>query len=175
MAEQISMNPARILSWFLPALLAVCAALIANLPVSLTGGLVPSPVLALAPIYFWTLVRPDLMPPAAVLTIGLLEDLLSGGPPGLWAAGFLAAFTLADRQRDVFAGLAGTGAVFGFAASMFTASAIVFVLVIVVLGTLPPLAPIFLQATVSVILYPLLAVLMGWVHRHWIGAQRGDE
>ena len=30
---------------------------------SLLGGLVPPPLLALMPVYFWCLVRPDLMTP----------------------------------------------------------------------------------------------------------------
>ena len=60
--------------------------LISNLPISLTGGLVPPPLLGLMPVYFWCLVRPDLMTPAAVFAIGVLQDMLSGGPPGVWTA-----------------------------------------------------------------------------------------
>src|SRR5687768_8811286 len=100
MAEQLAMNPARILASLTPVLLAILLVIVANLPVSVTGGLVPAPLLALAPIYFWVIVRPGLMPPIAVLLIGLFEDLLSGGPPGIWATGFLAAYGLADRQRE---------------------------------------------------------------------------
>lgn len=168
------MSPARILASLTPVLLAVFAAILANLPVSVTGGLVPTPLLALAPIYFWVLVRPDLMSPFAVLTLGLIEDLLSGGPPGLWAAGFLAAFALADRNRDAFAGLSGIGAVLGFAAAMFAAAGVTFVLGAVIYGRLPPMAPLLLQSVVTIIFYPLLAVIMGWVHRNWVGAQRSD-
>jgi len=61
-------------------------------------------MLALAAIYFWALVRPDLMPPRAVLIIGLLEDLLSGGPPGLWASGFVRLMALADASAKILAG-----------------------------------------------------------------------
>ena len=48
----------------------------------------------------------------------MLEDLFSGGPPGVWAASFVAAYALVDRQRDTFAGLSGIGAILGFAAAM---------------------------------------------------------
>lgn len=174
MMEQLSVTPARILASLTPALLAVFAAILANLPVSVTGGLVPTPLLALAPVYFWVLVRPDLMPPFVVLSLGLIEDLLSGGPPGLWAAGFLAAFALADRNRDAFAGLSGAGAVLGFAAAVFTAVSVTFMLGTVVYGRFPPMAPLLLQSVVTIIFYPLLAIIMGWVHRNWVGAQRGD-
>ncbi len=48
---------------FLPFLCGLTCAFISNIPVSLTGGALPPPLLALVPIYFWCLVRPDLMTP----------------------------------------------------------------------------------------------------------------
>src|SRR4051812_1208612 len=122
MAEHSALNPFRILAAFVPLLVAIGSVMLVNLPVSVTGGLLPAPVLALAPVYFWVLVRPDLMPPIAVMTIGLMEDLLSGGPPGLWTAGFLSAYALADKQRDIFASLSGLGAVIGFGAIVLAAA-----------------------------------------------------
>src|SRR5271169_3828826 len=110
MAEHLSMNfITRAFISLLPVLMSLFLVVLVNLPLSVTGGLVPAPLLALAPVYFWSLVRPDLMPPLAALGIGLFEDLLSGGAPGVWAGGFLAAYALADRQRDSFAGMLGSG------------------------------------------------------------------
>jgi len=37
--------------------------IVANFPVSLLGGLVPPPLLGFMPLYFWAMVRPDLMTP----------------------------------------------------------------------------------------------------------------
>ena len=174
MAERLEMNPARILASLTPILLAVVVTLLANLPVTVTGGFLPAPVLALAPIYFWVLVRPDLMPPFVVLLLGLLEDLLSGGPPGVWAAGFLAAYTLTDRQREVFAGLSGLGAIIGFGAAMMTAGAATYVLASIVYWRPAPFAPLLLECVETVIFYPAMAVALGWVHREFVGANRGD-
>src|SRR5260370_31313713 len=115
MLEHLLTHPFRFLSSALPVGLALLLVMLANLPVSFTGGVLPAPVLALAAVYFWVLVRPDLVPPFAVLMIGLMEGLLSGRPPWLWAAGFLAAYALTDRQRETFAGLAVRGAPTGFA------------------------------------------------------------
>ena len=173
MGEQLTMNPPRILASLTPALLAVLAVILTNLPVSVTAGLLPPPVLALAPIYYWVLVRPDLMPPVVVLMIGLLEDLLSGGPPGLWAAGCLAAYALADRERDIFAGLSGAGAILGFASAAFAASTVVYVLGSLVYWRFAPLGPLLLQCVVTVIFYPLLAIAMAWLQRNFVGAYRG--
>src|ERR1700754_3486865 len=84
----------RVLSGLLPLLCGLVAVLISNLPLSLTNGLVPAPLLGLVPIYFWCLVRPDLMTPAAAFGIGMLEDIMSGAPPGVWTLSFVAAYAI---------------------------------------------------------------------------------
>src|SRR5215469_13581361 len=101
----------RFLANTLPVLLGILGAVVANLPVSFLGGQVPAPLLALMPVYLWCLVRPDLMSPAWAFLIGVLEDVLSGGPPGIWGASFVVAYAMIDRQRDVFAGLSGFRAI----------------------------------------------------------------
>src|SRR5262249_39631154 len=150
----------------LPLLLSVALVVLVNLPVSVTGRVMPAPLLALAAVYYWVLFRPELMPPTAVFVVGLLEDVLSGGPPGLWAAGFLGAFLLADRQRDVLAGLAGVGAILGFAGSVLIAAAIAYGLAFLVYWRAPPLAPLLLETIITVLFYPLVAYIMGWTQRH---------
>jgi len=72
----------RFLSALVPVLCGFLAVLVSNLPLSLTNGLVPAPLLGLVPIYFWGLVRPDLMTPAAVFGIGLFQDINGGRPAG---------------------------------------------------------------------------------------------
>jgi rod shape-determining protein MreD len=175
MAEPLGISPARILASLLPALLAlVCVALV-NLPVSFTGGLLPPPLIALAPIYFWVLIRPDLMPPIAVLLIGLVEDLLSGGPPGTWAVGFLAAYWVADQQREFFSGLGGMAGVLGFAAAMFLGAAAAWLLISVVYARWEPVAPLLLESVVTVLFYPVIALPLAWMHQNVVGAFRGDD
>jgi len=164
--------PGRFLAVVLPTLTAVCLVILANTPVSFTGYLLPAPVLALAAVYFWVLVRPDLMPPLAVLAIGSLEDLLSGGPPGLWAAGFLAAYVLTDRQRETFAGLTGLGAVVAFAGVMLLAGSTAYGLACVVSMRWAPLPPLLLECVTTVAFYPLVVRPMGWVQRKFVGSLR---
>ena len=85
------------------------ACFIANIPVSILGGLVPSPLLALVPVYFWCLVRPDLMTPAVALTIGFGEDVMSGGPPGVWTLSFVLAYALVAAPAGQFCRPVGPG------------------------------------------------------------------
>ena len=172
MADPLGFNFWRPFASLLPSFSAVLLVLVINLPVSFGGGLFPAPVLALIAVYFWALVRPDLMPPFVVLVVGLLEDLMSGGPPGVWATGFVAAYALVDRQRDNLAGLSGIAAVVGFAAAMGLAAAATFALTWIVYLRFPPLGPLLLASVVTVLFYPPIALILGWIHRRAVGALR---
>lgn len=172
--ELLLVSPARFFASFVPVLTAILLAGIANLPVSFSGGILPSPFLALAAVYFWTLVRSDLVPAPAVLAIGLFEDLFSGGPPGVWAAGFLAAYAFADRQREVLASLSGLGAVIGFAGAMSLAAGTSFVLVALIYLRVPPIAPLLLAGGATVVYYPFVGFALGYLSRRVVGPQRRD-
>ena len=174
MQDRIGFSFQSILGAVIPFLCAVVCAILANVPVSVSGGIIPPPVLALMPVYYWCLVRPDLMPPFAVFLIGILQDLLSGSPPGVWTVSFVAAYALVDRERESFAGLSGVGAILGFAAAMLTAGATAYAVIAIYYWNLPPLEPILVEIAVSVIFYIPIAVLLGWVHRHLVGPLRSD-
>src|SRR5690348_14149481 len=60
----------RLISSVTPVSLALLGAVIANLPVTLSGNHLPAPLLGLMPLYFWALLRPDLVTPAWVALIG---------------------------------------------------------------------------------------------------------
>ncbi len=175
MQDRIGFSFQSVLGAAIPFFLALFLVIVANVPVSVTGGIVPPPLLALMPVYYWCLVRPDLMPPFAVLIIGMLQDLLSGSPPGVWTVSFVAAYALVDRERESFAGLSGVGAILGFAAAMLVAGATAYVIMAVLYcWGLPPLEPILIEIAVSVIFYIPVAVLLGFLHRRLIGSARSD-
>ncbi|MBW8707920.1 MAG: hypothetical protein JF627_01385 [Alphaproteobacteria bacterium] len=155
-----------------PLLCGLTCVFIANIPISVLGGLV-------VPVYFWCLVRPDLMTPAAVLTIGFGEDIMSGGPPGVWTLAFVLTYALVARQRDSFAGLSGLAAVVGFAgASAFACATAWFTVAFLAFLTpglhLPPLAPIIGELAMTVLFYVPTALVVGWLHHRMVGASRGD-
>jgi rod shape-determining protein MreD len=174
MQDRLGMTFQSVLGAVIPFFLGVICVIIANVPVSVTGGIVPPPVLALMPIYYWCLVRPDLMPPFAVLIIGILQDMFSGSPPGVWTASFVAAYALVDRERESFAGLSGVGALLGFAAAMLTAAATAYVIVAFYYMHLPPVGSLLLEIAVTVIFYIPVALLMGVIHRRLVGPLRSE-
>jgi rod shape-determining protein MreD len=142
--------------------------------VSFFGGWVPPPLLAFMPLYFWAMVRPDLMTPFWAFVLGVLEDLLSGGPPGVWAASFLAAYFLIDRQRDMLAGLSGVTAIIAFAVAALTACGSAYFIVCVYEWHILPLAPMMAELAVTVIFYVFAVFLLGGIHRRLVGPLRSD-
>ena len=79
---------------WLGAPMAVCAAgsLIFALPLEMFGLRPPEPVFALVPAFAWAMIRPSVLPPFALLGLGLYLDVLWGGPLGLWPLALLAAY-----------------------------------------------------------------------------------
>jgi rod shape-determining protein MreD len=168
----------RFLVALVPLASGLAGVLIANIPVSILGGLVPAPLFALVPVYFWCLVRPDLMTPAVAFSIGFAEDVLSGGPPGIWTLAFVATYALLARQRESFAGLSGFAAVLGFAAAATFACAVAYFTVAglnLLSGLhLPPLIPVVSELMMTVLFYVPATLVVGWLHHRLVGAARSD-
>ena len=169
----------RVLIVLTPLLCGLICSVLTNIPVSLLGGLVPPPLLALVPVYFWCLLRPDLMTPVVVLAIGFAEDVLSGGPPGVWTLSFVLTYGLVARYRESFAGLAGLAAVVGFAVAATFACAVAYAIV----GMLafitpgahsPPIVSGITELAMTVLFYPPAVLVLSWLHRKLVGASRGD-
>jgi len=158
----------------IPVSCALLGLIVTAVPISISGGLLPPPMFALMPIYFWCLVRPDLMPPAVVFAVGILEDLLMGGPPGLWAASFVATYIFVDQQRDSLAGLAGWAAILGFAIAMLIASVSAFLIAWIYFWRLPTLEPLALQLAGSVLFFIPIVSILHWIHRRFVGPLRSD-
>lgn len=164
----------RVLSAIIPVGLALLGVMLGNFPISFLGGLVPPPLLVLMPVYYWAIVRPDLMSPFWIFVLGVLQDLFSGGPPGVWAASFLAVYALIDNQRDMLAGLSGIGAIIGFAVSALLACACAYFIVAIYYWHLPPLAPVMAELAMTVFVYVFAVFVLGSIHHRLVGPLRSD-
>jgi rod shape-determining protein MreD len=164
----------RVFAGLLPFLCGLLGVFVANIPVSFVGGAVPPPLLGLVPVYFWCLVRPDLMTPAAAFAIGMLEDVMSGAPPGVWTLSFVAAYAVVARQRDSFAGLAGLAAVLGFSAAALVACATAYGTVALLYARLPPLGALVAELAITVACYIPGTLVTGWIHHRLVGPLRSD-
>jgi len=165
---------ARSFAGLVPFGMALFGSLLSNFPISISNGFLPAPLFSLMPVYFFGLMRPDLMPVWAALLAGAFEDLLTGGPPGIWAMAFVACYLFTDRQRDSLAAFAGLGAVVGFAVALMVAVTTAFALHALYYWRLPHLAPVGATLAVNVLWYIPALWLMNRTQRQLLGSLRSD-
>jgi len=87
-----------------PGLITLVLALAPATPIRLASEWSAMPALTLMAVYYWTIYRPDLLPPPAIFGIGLVEDLSTGGPLGVTALVLLGVYALVLNQRRLFLG-----------------------------------------------------------------------
>ena len=86
----------------LPIATTVLAALLSVEPLHLVGYAALTPAFTLMVTYHWTIYRPDLLPVLALFLIGTIQDLLSGGLPGVTAVTLLLARAIVLPHRHYF-------------------------------------------------------------------------
>lgn len=134
-------------------------------PLGLPGQPQLQAAVALSCVFFWSVFRPDSMPPAAAFGLGLLEDLLSLAPPGISVVVLLIAHGVAVRGRRWVAAQGFLVVWLVFVAVAAGAAALEWALTgALTLRLLPP-GPALLQFGVSAGFYPLLATLFTRAHR----------
>jgi rod shape-determining protein MreD len=167
----VALRIARSFGTWLPFALGVAALLLTLMPVQLPGGLEMTPLYPLIVIYFWGTHRPDLMTPLPIFLVGVVMDLLTGAPLGLWAIVLLAAHAFALILRASFA-VPLRSAWAGFAVTCFFASALAWALGSLYFWQwLNPLA-FGVQALVSIAVYPFLGLFFAFVERRVLTAVR---
>jgi rod shape-determining protein MreD len=125
----------------------------------LFGAGAPFPNLVLIVLFVWSIRRPFFVSPPLLLIAGLAHDLFSGGPLGVWALAYLAAFAVArDREAD------GAGAAFGPLAARFTVLTAAAVMTAWAAGSASTGFPAPVGGLISEgVLTILLFTLLGWV------------
>ncbi len=66
-----------------PACVTILLMLLTQAPLEIAGQAALLPAVTLCCVWFWSLFRPDALPPPIVFLIGLLMDLLGYLPPGV--------------------------------------------------------------------------------------------
>jgi len=78
--------------------------LVGIIPLHLPSFPPVAPALPLIAVFYWTLYRPDLMPPWAVFLLGLLQDILFATPIGVGACVLVIVHAAVSAQRRFFIG-----------------------------------------------------------------------
>jgi len=156
-----TIQPLSPVAWLLtPAALCVPPILLLAVPIKLFGLQLPEPVFAMAPAFAWAVIRPSILPPFLLTAVGLFQDLVWGGPLGLWPLCLLTIYGLAFSARRVLTseGFWALGAWYG--ATSAASFGVGLVLTALAAGEAPSLLGVGLQFLVTLALFPLAWMLI---------------
>ncbi|MBT3171084.1 MAG: rod shape-determining protein MreD, partial [Rhodospirillaceae bacterium] len=93
-------------------------------------------------------------------------DLLTGTPLGLSALVYLLVQVILNSQRTFFHGKPFLVVWWGFSLVMPGIALVSWIIASLYFNTLVPPMPFVIQAVLTILLYPLFAVLLSALHRH---------
>lgn len=148
-----------------PVTIAALLLLLLAAPLGLPGQPQLQQAVALACVFFWSVFRPNGMPPPAVFLLGLLVDLLSLAPLGISVLLLLSAHGVALRTRRFLVSQGFLMVWLVFVAVAAGAAALGWALTCLLTFRLLPVTPALLQFGVTAGFYPALATLFTRAHR----------
>lgn len=137
------------------------AALIYAAPLRIAGWAPPMPLLALPAVYVWAAARPGPASYSAAFATGLLHDVVTGGPLGVWALGFLAAAAAGVLQRAPLEGQAMAPVWASFGVAALAAGVVAGLAGALAIGATPTLGPLAAQLLVTLMVAPWAAQAAG--------------
>jgi rod shape-determining protein MreD len=142
-----------------PAAFCVLLVMLSAIPLYIPGYAPTAANLVLMAVFYWAVHRPDLLSPIVAFLLGLLQDVLTGSPPGTNALVLVLVHTVAISQGRVFRGRSFALLWWGFGLVAFAATFVHWgVSVAYNLVWLDPL-PAFFRAAITTALFPFLAAL----------------
>jgi len=153
---------------FVPTITTLMLAMLSVLPLRFPNYAAVAPLLALAGLYYWTIYRPEFLPPSFVFLCGFVLDLLSGGPLGVSSLLFLLTRVVVLPQRSFF-----VDRLFPFVWGGFTllaASSIAFLWALgsMLTGAMLDMRAASLQWVLTVACFPAVAYLLMRVQRAFV-------
>ncbi|MFQ5535048.1 MAG: rod shape-determining protein MreD [Sphingomonadales bacterium] len=143
-----------------PVLSCLAMVFVIAMPYRIPGFATVMPQLPLIAVFYWGLMRPDLLPAAAVFAVGLLNDIVTGGPLGLSAIALMLARGLIVSQRRVFLGKPFIVGWCGFAIVALGVGILEGLLVAAYYKAVPSLDPVLVRFLLTVAAYPAVAWLL---------------
>lgn len=138
-----------------PALIAIAATIVLQTPVELFGLHLPEPIIPMVLAFAWPLIRPSVLGPIALAALGLLLDILTYGPLGLWGLTFLAVYSVVLASRSFLAGQETAVLFVWYAACCVLAFVLAYVVMAFIAPTPASLISVFLQLLPTLLLFPI--------------------
>jgi rod shape-determining protein MreD len=124
-----------------------------------------TPAFGLMAVFYWSVYRPDLLPALAVFSLGVLQDLISGGPLGLSAIIYLGTYGIVLNQRKIFLGKPFAMSWWGFMMVAIAGSAVRWLLSSILAGQLLEIHRMVTELGATIVLFPLAVWLFVATHR----------
>jgi rod shape-determining protein MreD len=158
----------------LPVATVALAALLDLLPALAVGPTAPPPGFLLCCFYYWTVYRPELLPPAGVFVLGLAFDLAGGLPPGMTPLVLLTARALMLAREDRI--LASSPGVLwlGFVATALVAGFLRLLIASLWWAHLFSPASVIAEAVLGAALFPLVAIVLAGIDSLFLGSARAS-
>ena len=151
-----------------PALVTLGLVFATQLPYGIPHFAQVTPIFAMMAVFYWSIYRPERLPPPAVLAIGLMQDILGGGPMGMVALMLLGVYGVGASQRRFFLGKSFVVEWFGFVVIGTGAIAAAWIVASLYYTTLLNPRPLIVQALLTVALYPCMTWLFVRVQRRFM-------
>ncbi len=138
----------------IPALITVAVTIVLATPVELFGLNLPEPVIPMVLAFAWPLIRPSITAPLVLAALGLILDILTYGPLGLWAISLLAIYAVLLAARSFLIGQ-DTAVLFAWYAACCGLGFLLAYLVVTVIAHNPPsLLSLIGQVVPTLLLFP---------------------
>ena len=138
----------------IPALVTVAVTILLATPVELFGLNLPEPVIPMVLAFAWPLIRPSVMAPLVLTLLGLILDVLTYGPLGLWALALLAIYAVLLAARSFLIGQ-DTAVLFAWYAACCGLAFLMAYLVVTLIARNPPsLLSLIGQIVPTLLLFP---------------------
>ena len=140
---------------FMPAAITLAATIILATPVELFGLSLPEPVIPMVLAFAWPLIRPTVTAPLTLTLLGLILDVLTYGPLGLWALALLAIYAVVLISRSFLIGQ-DTAVLFVWYAACCTVAFLMAYAVVGLIARNPPsVLALIGQIVPTLLLFPL--------------------
>ena len=155
-----------------PACVTLLLMLLTQAPLQIPEQAALLPAVALCCVWFWSLFRPDAMPPPVVFVIGLLTDLLGYLPLGVGVFTLLAVHGVAVAVRRSLSRRAFAWIWIVFAGVAAAAALLIWLLVMLLSFRLLSPDPAIFIAVLTTAIYPVLAIPFAGAHRSVASPER---
>lgn len=124
-----------------------------------------TPDFAFMAIFFWRMVRPELLSPALVFFVGFLLDALSGAPLGMSSFAYLIAVSLVGRLSRLIVPMSGLYWFGGFAIAALMVSIVSWIISSLWALSFVPVLPVLGGLFWTLLLYPVVGSLFSMLAR----------